>query len=413
MSENEHPKLDDLLERTLAAMRNEQLPPGPSAQTFANTLSALRGAGEPLKSQISNFKFTRRVIAMIKAHRIAATFILMLSGVAVYLSFVLAGGLASVSFAQVAEQVRSIHSMTCTVSAERSDKLASVSLKEMFMAPGKTRMETPNGMTIIADSQAHRSVLLNRIAKTATVMNVTMQNSPATRPSAQGIDMIEFFKNLAGNKADPMPDRRIGEVNAKGFHVNYLGVDQVVYVDPKSAMPIEVDMDMGQAMGTSKIVISDFNFDANLDPALFSLDVPTGYTVRTSPKVEMSGDLGQNVVPMLRAYASHKNNQFPAKIDDTPDIIATVIGNRNGRSDPAAVKLFSNMFATRAILSPLKKGVDWDYLPSGVKLGDADKIILWYKGSKTNAYKAIYGDLRIADVAADQLPKAGAPQGGL
>ena len=47
----------------------------------------------------------------------------------------------------------------------------------------------------------------------------------------------------------------------------------------------------------------------------------------------------------------------------------------------------------------------WYYRGKGVKLGEADKAIFWYrpKGSKT--YRVIYGDLRVEDVAPENLPE--------
>ena len=40
----------------------------------------------------------------------------------------------------------------------------------------------------------------------------------------------------------------------------------------------------------------------------------------------------------------------------------------------------------------------------GVKLGDADKIVFWYQPKGKETYRAVFGDLHAADVAADRLP---------
>ena len=47
------------------------------------------------------------------------------------------------------------------------------------------------------------------------------------------------------------------------------------------------------------------------------------------------------------------------------------------------------------------------YLGKGVKLGDKDRIVCWYKlkGAKDpKTYRAVYGDLSVKDVAAEDLP---------
>ena len=60
MSDHDRNNPDDLLEASLAAMRNEKIPSGPSARTIADTLAVLRGAEKP-----SNF--FHKVVAMVQA----------------------------------------------------------------------------------------------------------------------------------------------------------------------------------------------------------------------------------------------------------------------------------------------------------------------------------------------------------
>ncbi len=44
------------------------------------------------------------------------------------------------------------------------------------------------------------------------------------------------------------------------------------------------------------------------------------------------------------------------------------------------------------------------YLGKGVKLGDKDRIVCWYRPKGAKAYRAVYGDLSIKDVAPEDLP---------
>jgi hypothetical protein len=59
--------------------------------------------------------------------------------------------------------------------------------------------------------------------------------------------------------------------------------------------------------------------------------------------------------------------------------------------------------ATRA----LKGG--FGYRSEGVMLGDADKIIFWYRPEGATKYRALYGDLHVSDVTADRLPEKPKP----
>ena len=44
-----------------------------------------------------------------------------------------------------------------------------------------------------------------------------------------------------------------------------------------------------------------------------------------------------------------------------------------------------------------------------MKLGDADRIIFWYRPEGSEKYRVVYGDLHVGDVAADQLPEKPKP----
>ena len=47
----------------------------------------------------------------------------------------------------------------------------------------------------------------------------------------------------------------------------------------------------------------------------------------------------------------------------------------------------------------------YGYQADSVKLGDAGKIIFWYKPEGETKYRVVYGDLNIGDATAAQLPK--------
>jgi len=56
-------------------------------------------------------------------------------------------------------------------------------------------------------------------------------------------------------------------------------------------------------------------------------------------------------------------------------------------------------------LQKFETGDKWGYAGKGVKLGDAEKVIFWYQPEGSDAYRAIYGDLKAADIAQENLPK--------
>ncbi len=68
-----------------------------------------------------------------------------------------------------------------------------------------------------------------------------------------------------------------------------------------------------------------------------------------------------------------------------------------------ALSLWRFMMATRQ----LKGG--FGYRSEGVKLGDVDKILFWYRPEGAAKYRALYGDLHASDVTEDRLPVKAKP----
>ena len=53
----------------------------------------------------------------------------------------------------------------------------------------------------------------------------------------------------------------------------------------------------------------------------------------------------------------------------------------------------------------LPAGSDWHYASKDAKFGDADTAIFWYRPENSKTYRVIYGDMRVEDVAPENLPK--------
>ena len=47
----------------------------------------------------------------------------------------------------------------------------------------------------------------------------------------------------------------------------------------------------------------------------------------------------------------------------------------------------------------------WHYAGKGVKFGDANTPVFWYRPEGSKTYRVIYGDLSVKDVAPENLPK--------
>jgi hypothetical protein len=106
----------------------------------------------------------------------------------------------------------------------------------------------------------------------------------------------------------------------------------------------------------------------------------------------------------LRIFATKSGGTFPNWLDASIDFDKAFPKNKIGTlPDPEtlrAVQAFARfLMATRNF-----KG-GFGYKSDGVKLGDADKIVFWYRPEGATQYWAIFGDLHISDVTEDKLPE--------
>jgi hypothetical protein len=80
--------------------------------------------------------------------------------------------------------------------------------------------------------------------------------------------------------------------------------------------------------------------------------------------------------------------------------------DREGLGPDAMRKAF-NIVWTSLFVNSLKG--DYGYRPEGAQLGDADRILFWYRPARATKSRALYADLHWADLSTDQLPKKARP----
>jgi hypothetical protein len=54
----------------------------------------------------------------------------------------------------------------------------------------------------------------------------------------------------------------------------------------------------------------------------------------------------------------------------------------------------------------LKPENDFHYVGAGVRFGEAEKPVCWWKPDGFKSYRVLYGDLSVRDVMPDNLPAA-------
>lgn len=387
---------DDLLSRAIGAMNDEANRSELPQRTIADTLAALRKAGAKQSPGI-----WKRVIVMTTTHKIAAAIGLTVGALVLYFALSLFSSFSSVSYADVAAKIRDAKSMTFKIKGLPTGAANATTIEAMWMEPGHFRMQMTPDMALVEDAGANRAIMLNSKTKTATTIDVDVTGPAAQRHRVT--DYVEYFKQLADAKGEPTGEAEIGGVKAKKFRAKLHQFDAIVYADAKSGQLLKIEL--SKFPGAAHMEMTDFNFDAKLDPQLFSLAIPDGFTV-SKEFLHISGTLEDNLPPVLKAYAEYSGGRFPKDLRNWADIFTTIVGKTKPTTLPAEMKdTMSRAGAITGIMMQYEKGKTYDYFPESVKLGEADKILFWFKPKDSKTYKAIYGDLHVAEVTAEQLPK--------
>ena len=398
MSNDQHDNADALLARHVAALRDEPVPDGPPPETVAATLAKLR-LTDPNGIETKRFVTGRttpieRLVRMTLTQRIAATVLITLGGLTLYVMFTLFSSVgATVAFAQVADKLSGARTLSFT-STTTVPGQPSTSIRTFMTGPDRVRSELPGGSVSIVNG--HRIVTLHPGSKTAIRTELT---GVAPRPPGGGV--VESLRGLGAAKGEPLGEKTIDGIPTVGFRSLVGNRKLTVWADEKTAMPVRVEMPIAMADGEVVVVMDRFVIDAPLDDALFSLDIPADFKV-TTQTFAMPAQVRpeEAVAQLLRAYAEATGGAFPASLTDWVALFRTrPDGTPHPGLEPTTIGALSGQ------LFSLNGG--YGYAGKDVKLGEKDKVVFWYRPDPDAAtYRALFGDLQVGDVTADKLPAA-------
>jgi outer membrane lipoprotein-sorting protein len=300
----------------------------------------------------------------------------------------------TLAFADVAEQFRDAHTLSFQMTVQSSlmpklitGKTGNMDLQVVLKEPGRFRAEGPLGFSGVASLGQDQSKLLvlHPLAKIALL--VAAKGNLQQLGYLDPMEWVKTLRTLAEKSAQPAGKRLIGEVEAQGFLIKENGDETLVWADPKTRLPILIE---GSSPDGTPIAFSDFRFNPELDDALFSLEVPKGYKLVPIDVEVLSPE--ESLVRMLRSYAETSAGKFPTRLEDASPV------DMQGALNFVCATMFADSL----------KG-DCVYSPEGTKLGDADKILFWYRPPQASKSRGLYGDLHWADLTIDQLPKQSLP----
>ena len=308
---------EELLNRAVAATRQLPVPSGPSAAIVSHTSAALReDAHRPKASLLERIHIMPWTSKAIVTLAVAASVLVCLA-----LSN-LTG--ASRAFAQVAKAIENIRTATYDVTTEMKDPMNGTSttstMKGFFLAPSRERLEMSTSFgfakdktssIMILDHQAMKGLALAPEQKLATTIDLTKIKKPAgpSNPFDMVRQLVKGGNSGPGQKIESLGKKEIEGHEAIGFRTQSNLVDETFWADPETSRLVLVEFDYPGGSGHG--VMNNFRYDMDLDPSLFSLEPPAGYTVSN---LEVTMPVEKDLINTLRIIAEHNDGTFPAAL---------------------------------------------------------------------------------------------------
>jgi outer membrane lipoprotein-sorting protein len=405
---------DDLLERASEALLQTPISVGPPADLVTDVVAQLER--EEATNMLQPQSLFERIRAMKPITRfvVVATLFLVFCG----LFGLLLPRSRALAFEKVAVALESIQSATCDMTTETRD--VKNQSKAMFLAPSLERIETKMGDEIlsinICDLRAKKWLTL--IPKQRMAIVYKMENAPTDRPVNGSFELMrERFRKAQADPdkgSRPLGEKVIDGVAAVGFRLDDKTGSTDVWADPNTSLPIRVETTFLSEPKT-KVLMTNFQYDVELDESLFSFDPPQSYTVREMA-LSLSPPSIQDLADMLRFGAENNGGVFLEEIGGANGVhlvmhkLLKEVETKHGQDSPewknALVDYSTRIARGSAFMMFERPKSEWHYQGGGVKLDDAMTAIFWYKSQNSDTYQVLYGDLRVEkDVAETDLPK--------
>jgi outer membrane lipoprotein-sorting protein len=392
---------EDRLARALAALKRTPIPEGPSGDLLARSLAAVQAADS---RPINVYSWKNRMFTCFKM----AAAVLAAAGA----WFLVPGPLlvgAPITFEEVASRLGKAHTLAYTMTTRIGDDASPQSVRLLFKEPGRLRCEAvpAGGVVVVSDTVAARKLILDPAAKLALVLEGNLPGE--VRPGQPDLAAVEVegLRQLGRKKGEPVGEKTLGGGKVIGFRVaEGSGLEQVVWADATTRLPVQVDITGPFGDKTLHSTIRDIQLDPDLDDALFRLEPPKGYTLQKqalAPVGDKDDGSPEAAIPiLLRAYAEKSGGTFPKRLDNWRALAEAF---KPGPDEPAqaAAMRTANLLARAGVLLYHCKDAH-GYRPEGVKLGDADKVLFWYRPPGKTVYRALSGALTFKDATQEQVP---------
>jgi hypothetical protein len=223
---------------------------------------------------------------------------------------------------------------------------------------------------------------------------------------------LENLGRFSGKADRELGTKEIGGKKVRGFQIDMKKMEPEsdsglaeIWLDIDCNLPVLVRYEgIKHQFSTSTDIITDIQWNIDLDPKLFDTTPPEGYTDAT-PKTPTLEACGPQITEALRIYAEASGGRYSEKgyhmVDDICKIYGIdkyPAGEKEGNAGKAAKAIEGDHLFNKVEFH----SSDFAYNGKTVRPSDKDKILLRWKLDNGN-YAIIYGDLHYECVTAEKL----------
>lgn len=352
----------------------------------------------------------------------------------VFIGVKLFTGTGSVSWAQVRQQVAAVKAVLyqAKVNGVENGQPFQVQIEAVMADEHGTRMDTYMGNQLLgssytlADKKTHIYLMpaQKKYIEVALTEEIRIENGDPKRivdafleGDYTGLGRREIngvtVEGIQSHDVSPAAGVPGGSGLMKALEGLSDEITASLWVDVATGWPVEITYTITDRNGGEQmtIVVSDFQWDAQVDPTTFAAVIPEDYELMYQVNAANLEE-GNQLIEGLAYFAHINDGKYPTKLS-VRDVVMEIGGIFSAKSGDPSFKIDD------AQVSTLKYGAQYFgtlqaeskdpvYYGQSVTATDADKVLLRWK-LDNGQYRVIFGDLRTQDVSPSQLAELETP----
>lgn len=318
------------------------------------------------------------------------------------------------------------------------------------MAPGRIRQTMSDGTVHIVNFEQYKILILNPNEKKATLRELVAESGQLSKLDVFGSmqKLLEHMIHFTDESIEVLGIRTIDGQKVSGFRVPVTERDKIIGWQGKGMFTVWADMstklpirwEWYDEMYAINTVVSNIELNLEVDESLFDVAIPEDYETETVRNVFKGGsELGNStwideakIMEGFRSWTIISKGKFPSSLtfnaikDFNPEASIGLKqvgwGFNVDIKGLSAADFFGEHEPTKEEVAELNKNLnkalagvqavffipvesDWHYAGKDVTTEDVDTAVFWYRPQGSESYRVIYGDLRVEDVAPEDLPE--------